>query len=247
VTTSFALRSLVCVLWLCRLSALAQKECGTEVKLLLLPSQAQSAVRSFHAGKSVRGEVYFFDTPTLELLSQGIIVRVRKGATSDLTVKLRPSPDKEIRSVSGRHAKVKCELDLTGGTAIRSYSIQSQLNAAVPESGKEILAMLNTAQKNLLVQVHSAIDWTQVKRVAEIKSTDWPIYSQPKFPKLVMELWEWPTGSIFELSTKVSHDTSPTAYTDLQRLAAAKGLSLSSQQKSKTTLVLEELAHVTVP
>ena len=246
-TISLAQRYLICFLWLCSAGAAAQEKCRAEVKLLLLPSQAQSAAKSLQAGKGVAGEVYFFDTPTLALLSQGIIVRVRRRATTDLTVKLRPSPEKEIRNVSGHHAKFKCEWDMTGGTAVRSYSVQSQLGAAPPESGKEILAMLNTAQKDLLAQVSGAIDWGQIKRIAEIKSTDWLIYNQPMFPKLVMELWEWPTGSVLELSTKVWYDSAPAADAGLQRLAAAKGLSLSSQQKSKTTLALEELVHVTVP
>lgn len=221
--------------------------CGAEAKLLLLPSEVGSAVRSFHAEKGVRGEVYFFDTAALELLLQGIIVRVRRGATTDLTVKLRPSADKAIRSVSGHNAKLKCELDLTDGTAVRSYSIQTKFNAALPENGREVLALLNTAQKELLEQVHTSIDWSQVKRIAEIQSTDWPIYNQPPFRKLVLELWEWPTDSVLELSTKVAQHDALTAYTELQRLVVEKGLSPNGKQSPKTALALEEMTHVNVP
>jgi hypothetical protein len=215
------------------------------VKLLLLPSQVQSALKSLDAEEGVAGEVYFFDTPTLELFSQGIIVRIRRGATTDLTVKLRPSADKEIHSASGHNAKFKCELDLTGDTAVRSYSIQTKLNAAPPESGKEVFALLNSAQKDLLDQAHTLIDWSQVKRIAEIKSTTWPIYNQLGFTKLVLELWEWPTGSVFELSTKVPLHAAPTAYAFLQRLASTKGLSRNSEQAPKTALALEQITHVT--
>ena len=194
----------------------------------------------------MRGEVYFFDTPTLDLWSRGIIVRVRRGITADLTVKVRPSNDKEIQGVSGPNTGFKCELDLTGGTAVPSHSIQIKFNVAVPLNGREVFEMLSSAQKDLIDQVHSSIDWNRVRRIAEIKSTDWKIYDQPPFPKLVLEFWEWPTGSVLELSAKVPYDAATTAYSGLQRLAAEKKLSPSSKQTAKTTLALGDIAHLTL-
>lgn len=245
-TASLVVRLLLCVLLLCILRARAEEKCGAEVKLLLLPSEVRSAVRSFHAGRDVRGEVYFFDTPTLDLWSRGIIVRVRRGITADLTVKVRPSNDKEIQGVSAPNARFKCELDLTGGTAVRSHSIQIKFNGAVPQNGREVSEMLSSAQKDLIDQVRSSVDWNRVRRIAEIKSTDWEIDNQPPFPKLMLELWKWPTGTVLELSTKVAYDAANTAYSDLQRLAAEKKLSPSSKQTSKTTLALGDIAHVPV-
>jgi hypothetical protein len=67
----------------------AEEQCGTEIKILLLPAGLHSA-RSFNAGKGAIGSVYFYDTNALELLSQGVILRLRTGAISDITVKLRP-------------------------------------------------------------------------------------------------------------------------------------------------------------
>jgi hypothetical protein len=55
---------------------------------------------------------------------------------------------------------------------VRSYSIRTQFNAAPPESGKEIFALLNTAQKTY---------WG--KFAPQLKTG---------FPRLVMELWVWP-------------------------------------------------------
>jgi len=69
--------------------------------------------------------VYFFDTNALDLQSQGVILRLRMGATSDLTVKLRP-PANVVASDWLKGAKrYKCEDDLTGEMALRSYSIQT--------------------------------------------------------------------------------------------------------------------------
>lgn len=242
----FVVSFLLCVLSVCSLSARAEEKCGAEVKLLLRPSEVRSAVRSFKAGRSVKGEVYFFDTPSLDLLLQGIIVRVRHGTTNDLTVKMRSSTDKEIRGVSAGNAGFKCEFDWTEATVVRSYSIRTQLNSAVPQNGEEMFAVLSSAQKDLLEQVHTLINWKRIKRIADIKSTGWEIYSQPPFQKLMLELWEWPTGSVFELSTKVKDDSARTAYAELQHLAAGKNLSPLAKQTSKTAVALGDIAHVMV-
>src|SRR5277367_4726594 len=66
----------------------AQENCSAEVKLLLSPAETQVAVAALSAGKETASRVYFFDTDTLALLSQGAIVRLRQDAKSDLTVKL---------------------------------------------------------------------------------------------------------------------------------------------------------------
>ncbi len=232
------------LLWL-GIAAQAQEQCGVEVKLLLVPSEIQSAMRAFHAGTGTSGWVYLFDTSALDLLSQGVIVRLRQGTTADLTVKLRTPAERKIVEMSGVKDQYKCEVDLTGGIEYRSYSIQTKFAAAPPETGNEIFALLSPAQKRLLKQAHVPIDWTLVKRVADIKSTDWQIKGQPPFPKLTLELWEWPTGEVLEVSTKVGAGAGLSAYTNLQHLAATKGLSLSSGQRFKTALALEGITGTT--
>jgi hypothetical protein len=232
----------VCVLlWLGGTSH-AQEQCDVEAKLLLVPSETESAVRAFHARRETPGRVYFFDTSTLDLLSQGVTLRLRRGETADLTVKLRPPTEGKIVEMSGGKDKYKCEADLTGGIEYRSYSIQTKFAAALPETGDEIFALLSAAQKQLLKQAQVSIDWARVKRIADIESTDWQIKGQPPFPKLTLELWEWPMGEVLELSTKVGADAGSSAYTKLQQLVATKGLSPNSRQKLKTALVLEEIA-----
>src|SRR5208283_2884522 len=87
------------VLLLC--AALHAKErCDAEVKLLLSPEQSQAAVRALKARGETSGRVYFFDTDQLDLLSQGVIVRLRQGSANDLTVKLRPAMGKAFRDPS---------------------------------------------------------------------------------------------------------------------------------------------------
>jgi hypothetical protein len=212
-----------------------------EAKLLLVP-QVQPAVTAFNAGKETTGRVYFYDTSTLDLLSHGVIVRLRQGADNDLTVKLRPPAGQTFSDPSAGGEDYKCEVDLTGDGAINSYSVRSQYSAErPPATGSEIFAMLSDGQKKLLRESGVPIDWARVKRIAGIRSTVWQIKSQPEFNKLTLELWEWPTGKVLELSTKVEADDGPAAYTALQQLVKRKGLSLSSVQGAKTSIVLKQL------
>jgi hypothetical protein len=108
----------------------------------------------------------------------------------------------------------------------------------------DILNLLNAGQEKLLKEEQISIDWTRVKRIADIQATGWQSKAQPHFSKLTLELWEWPGGRILELSTKVGPDAGQSAYRELQQLMKGKGLSLNATQEAKTGIALEMLTRV---
>jgi hypothetical protein len=236
-----------CILLFLASSLHAQDGCGVEVKLLLSPAETQTAVSALGFEKKATGRVYFFDTSTLDLQSQGAIVRLRQGVDRDLTVKLRPRSGRKLPVPSPMGEGFKCEIDLNGGNASPSYSVLSKSAATrIPETGTDILALLNASQVDLLKKADISVDWTGVKRIADIQSTDWQTKAQPHFGKLTLELWEWSGGRVLELSTKVGPDAGPSMYKQLQRLANAKGLALNPTQQAKTAMVLEMLTKTTL-
>jgi len=221
---------------------LAQESCNSEAKLLLVPSQAQAARKSLNATDESHGQVYFYDTPALDLLSQGLILRLRKGTASDLTAKLRPPERNRFFDPSGGNERYKCEVEITGGVENRSYSVQTNYVAGyVPEKGTELLPLLSPGQKRLLENSQIRIDWAKVKQVADIKSTTWRGLTRSSPGKLSLELWEWPNGRILEVSTKTAPNAGPAAYTELENLAKKNGLALSPVQQSKTSTALKEI------
>jgi hypothetical protein len=234
----------LCVL-LCFSSTLhSQDRCNVEVKLLLSPTQTEAAVTSLNFEKEAAGRVYFFDTSTLDVLSQGLIIRLRQGASNDFTIKLRPPGNAKPFVPSNIGEGFDCEMDLIGGATDPSYTVRSKYTARhVPETGVEISNLLDAGQKKLLMEAQTSVDWTRVKRIADIQATSWQTKTQPHFRALTLELWEWPGGRILELSTKVGPDAGPSTYTELQRLVKDKGLSLNATQRAKTGMVLETLAH----
>ena len=243
-TSAVCLSFFSCVALLLCSSLHAQENCNVEVKLLVSPAETQTAIAALGAKKETAGRVYFFDTGALDLLSQGAIVRLRRGAKNDLTLKLRPTNAKKFSTPSEARDGSKCEVDLTGGGANNSYSITRQLaTEELPQSGTDLSRLLSPAQIKLFKDAQVSIDWTGVKRIVEIVATDWQTQSQPHLGKLALELWEWPGGKVLEISAKVSTDAGPSTYTELQQLVMTKQLTMSPDQRAKTSIALEAIRH----
>jgi hypothetical protein len=222
----------------------SQERCSVEVKLLLSPMETQAARSALNFKKEVAGFVYFFDTDSRDLLAKGVILRLRRGADSDLTIKLRRPGGEKFFVTPGDDEDFKCEEDFTGDGAQLSYSIRRKYIAEqLPETGGDITRLLGQGQKKLLKEAHISIDWSRVKRVVEIKSTTWETRAPAQIRKLTLEAWEWPNGKLLEISTRARPDDGPPAYADLQKLVIANGLSLSPFQGLKTSIVLESVTH----
>lgn len=226
----------------------AEENCPAEIKLLFSPPIVHTVIASLGFEKEQSGRIYFFDTDKLDLLTQGVILRVRQGSANDLTVKVRVPEGNTQIDASHLKEQFQCEIDSTGAGENTSFSVGRKYKPGqIPETGADILNVLSPQQRNLLQEARVSIDWSQVRRVADIKSTKWETTSQSPFRKLALELWEWPAGTILELSTKVGPDKVQLKSAELQQLVYAKNLSLSASQGTKTRTVLETVTHPTSP
>jgi hypothetical protein len=132
-------------------SAHGQETCSEEVKVLLSPTQVQAAVPSLQARGETHGRVDFYDTPGLDLLSKGVILRLREGEEIDITTKLRPVSGEKIVDPSGGRERYQCEIDLNDGVEAPSYSVQAKYVALKPpETGEGLFQLLTEGQKRLL-------------------------------------------------------------------------------------------------
>jgi hypothetical protein len=228
-------------------NAHAEHGCPVEVKLLLAPSTTQTVVRSLGFENLELGRVYFFDTDALDLSAQGVIVRVRRGASNDLTVKVRAPTDQHRVDRSPLREQFACEIDRTQTGAVTSYAVRRPYKAEVPESGANIYNRLNAAQKTLLRETGMSINWSRIKKIATINSSTWVTKAKAPFDKLALELWEWPSGKILEISSKSGPGTDASKFVQLERLAQTERLSLSAGQDTKTNIVLRTFVDRTVP
>jgi hypothetical protein len=232
---------------LCLGSALhAEEKCSVEIKLLLSSPTLQSAITSLQFGKETASRVYFFDTDQLDLLKQGIIIRVRQGANNDLTLKVRVPEGNQQVDTSQFRQDFPCEINRTGAGEDTDYAVKRKYKTLhVPEKGVDIVRLLSPPQKKLLQKAGVSIDWARVKKIANIKTTSWETAAQSPFRKLALELWESPAGNIVEISAKVGPDEEPFKYAQLQQLLNRKNLPLSASQGSKTSTALEALTQPT--
>ncbi len=209
----------------------------------MLSTATATAIASLGFKNETRGRVYFFDTDSLDLLKQGVIVRVRQGANNDVTVKLRRPEGRGVEN-AGLRGRFPCEIDRTRAGALISYAVRRQYKAdKLPASGSGIHDLLSASQNQLLQDSHVAVDWARVTRIADISLTKWETPAESASGKLALELWEWPAGQILEVSAKASGVAAASRYTELEQLLRAKDLSLSANQDVKTRVVLETLAH----
>jgi hypothetical protein len=223
----------------------AHENCPVEVKLILASPAPQPVIAALgFEKKGTEGLVYFFDTESLDLLRQGVIMRIRQGANNDLTVKLRLPKGNPADDRSQLREQFPCEIDRTRAAAYTSYSVGRQLESAkLPQTGTDVHGLLSASQLKLLTEARVSIDWSRVIRIANIKLTKWQTQAQSPHGKLALELWEWPGGKTLELSAKAppAHDVS--RYAELEALMKMNGLPLNANQDTKTTSVLEALTR----
>ena len=226
----------------------AEVYCPAEVKLLLSPSTTQTVIASLRFENRTSVRVYLFDTDALDLLKHGVIIRLRRGAKNDLTVKVRlPEGNQQVDN-SRLREQFPCEVDRTRAGANVSYAVGRKYKATkLPAIGKDIYSLLNVSQIKLLHEAQVSIDWARVKRIADINSTGWETRTQSPPGKLALELWEWRAGRVLELSAKVGSDAGASKYAELERLVTRKNLPLGPSQDNKTSMVLETLAVHTSP
>jgi hypothetical protein len=226
----------------------AQEKCPVEVKFLLSSPEAQPVIAALSFKKKTESRIYFFDTQSLSLLTQGAIIRIRQGANNDLTVKFRSPKGDSAQDNALLRALFPCEIDRTRARADTSYAVARQYRAAkLPDSGTEVRRVLSSSQQKLLAEAGIQIDWDHVVKIASIRSTKWQTAAQSPYGKLALELWEWSAGKILELSSKAPSASAASKYTEVEDLLKANGLSLNANQATKTTTVLESLANHSSP
>jgi hypothetical protein len=226
----------------------AQDKCPVEVKFLLSSPAPETVIASLGFRGKNSGRVYFFDTDSLNLLAQGVVVRVRQGANNDLTVKVRRPSGKQGVDNAELLGRFPCEIDRTQAGAIISYAVRRPYKTnKVPTIGSDVHDLLSASQNQLLRESRVSIDWARVKRIANISLTKWETPVDSPSGKLALELWEWPAGKILEVSAKASNAAAAAKYAELEQLLKGKELSLSADQDTKTSVALRAIARPASP
>lgn len=194
-------------------------------------------------------QVWFFDTPDLEVNAAGVIARARRSLTrDDATVKLRPVVPDDLPAELRARPGFGVEVDAMPGGFVCSGRLKEKL-----EPGKVRRAMLRqTSPRKLFSKwqrrffeqfAPSGLTLDDVQPLGPITVLKLKFVPVGLDRRLVAELWLYPDGSrILELSTKCAPESAFAVAAESRAFLEEHGLDMSAAQQTKTKTALEYFA-----
>jgi hypothetical protein len=220
-----------------------------ELKLTVPESYQRSAISTLDMDPidaQIR-QVFFFDTPTLDLNKAGVVARARRvqGKGDDSVVKLRPVVPDEMPEELRESSSFGVEVDAMPGGFVCSASFKGIPPAgAVKEAvkGERPLRKLFSKEQREFFATH-APDGIQLDDLAVLG----PVFVlKLKFSpkqigrKMVAEVWLYPDDTrILELSTKCAPAEAFNVAAEARVFLEGHGIDLGGEQQTKTATALK--------
>lgn len=196
-------------------------------------------------------QVFFFDTPELDLDAHGIVARARRiqGKGGDSIVKLRPVTPSELPDELRHSRAFRVEVDALPGGFVCSGTLKGSPDSDdVRRVGSRALSVhkLFSKEQRRLYAEHAPQgveldDLSVLGPIFVLRLRSVP----PGFDrKLVAEIWIYPDGSrILELSTRAAPNEAIDVAAATRAYLAERGVDLSGEQETKTRKALEYFAR----
>jgi hypothetical protein len=192
-------------------------------------------------------QVYFFDTPDLQLDKSGVVVRARRVQKKgdDTVVKLRPVVPSELPAELRRSANFGVEVDAMPGGYVCSGSMKRVLGKTDVKkavAGGRPLRKLFSKEQRSLYAAHApeGLELDDLSILGPIFVLKLKFAPEGYVRKLVAELWLYPDNSmILELSTKCAPAEAFQVAAETRAFLTARGVDLGSEQQTKTKKALE--------
>lgn len=224
-----------------------------ELKLTVPESDHRSAVAALGMDplEAQIRQVYFLDTPDLELYEHGLVVRARRtqGKGDDSVVKLRPVVPDELPEGLRESPGFGVEVDAIPGGYVCSGSMKATLKAGdvkrAMAGGRPLHKLYSKEQRSLFSEYRpDGIELDDLAILGPIFVLKLKFSPEGYERKLVAELWWYPDYSrVLELSTKCAPDEAFQAAAETRAFLSARGIDLSSEQQTKTRKALEFFSH----
>ena len=218
-----------------KLTVPATKHASTVAALGLDPLEAQ-----------IR-QVFFLDTPSLELNKAGVVVRARRvqGRAADTVVKLRPVVPESLPEEARRSGSLGVEVDAMPGGWVCSASMKGRAdNAEVREAvaGIRPIRKLFSKEQRAFYGAYApaGIELSDLAVLGPIFVLKLNYRPEGYDGKLVAEVWLYPDGSrILELSTKCAPAQMFDVAMKTRAFLTERGVELSGEQQAKTKTALQ--------
>jgi hypothetical protein len=192
-------------------------------------------------------QVYFFDTPNLDLNKAGVVVRARriKGGAGDTVIKLRPVDPAGIGTELRRSESFKTEIDVVPGGFVCSGSFKGRCTAQEAKDavgGKLPLDSLFSKEQRAFYRKHApkGIALRSLETYGPtfvLKARTW---LKQLDRRLVVEMWLFPDGSRnLEISMKCAPSEAFHVAQDAKEYFKSIGIELSANQQTKTRAAMQ--------
>ena len=197
-----------------------------------------------------RRYIYFFDTPALDLLEAGIIVRARRivGDAHDSTVKFRPIDPRSVGDQWRKYRDFKIEADASEKGLVKSASFsmpaEKGLIKRVVAGRREIRDLLTHEQKAFIDEAaRHRIDFDRLVVLGPLRAHRWEV-DDPACPwRITAELWIREDGErMMEASIKAPAVQAAVAVAGFMAFLAEVGAERDKEQQSKTRWALSYYA-----
>jgi hypothetical protein len=208
--------------------------------------------------EAVPRQVFFFDTPDLDLDRAGVVVRARRiqGGRGDTVVKVRPVRPDELVAKLRRDARFKVELDALPGVFVCSGSFKERVSGKAVRkvaSGATPASKLFTKDQRSYFLAHApaGIELDALRVLGPVfvlkAAFDADLDGDDTGPsrQMVTELWLYPDGSmILELSLKCGPAEAFQVAAELRAWLTARGVGLGPPQQTKTRAALDYFSNL---
>ena len=196
-------------------------------------------------------QVFFFDTPELDLDAHGVVVRARRiqGKGGDSIVKLRPVVPSELPEELRLSGAFRVEVDALPGGFVCSGTLKGTPDAAdVARAARGTLPLrkLFSKEQRQLFAAHApqGIGLDDLTVLGPIFVLKLRLVPPDLGRKLVAEMWLYPDGSrILELSTRAATNEAFQIAAETRAFLVERGVDLSGEQETKTRKALEYFAR----
>jgi hypothetical protein len=225
---------------------------SVELKLTVLEGRRAEAARAlgFDIMDAQLRQVFFYDTPDLQLDQAGVVVRARRrqNDTGDTVVKIRPVDPSTLPAELRADPEFGVEIDAMPGGYVCSASFKGSAdNAPIREvalgEGK-IRKLFSKRQRGFFRErAPDGIELDDLMILGPIPTARAKTRTEGYDRPIVGELWLYPDGSqVVELSTKTSPAEAFQAGLEWRAFLERVGIDISGEQQTKTRTALEFFA-----
>jgi hypothetical protein len=195
-------------------------------------------------------QVFFFDTPALDLDRAGVVVRARRiqGKGADAVVKLRPVVPSQLPAPLRGLEGFGVEVDAMPGGFVCSGRLKAAADShhvRLASQGELPLRKLLSKEQRKLLRQHApdGVELDSLATLGPILVFKLRFTPEGLDRKMVAEAWLYPDGSrLLELSTRCATGETFQVAAEMRAFLTARGVDLSGEQQTKTRKALAYFA-----